>query len=184
MSDESRSKEQLVREVAQLRERVAELEAQGETLRRSEARFRALFENAPLGYQALDESGNFVELNETYCKLLGYSKEELIGRNFSELLHPDFREVFTQSFPEFKRIGYILGIEFEMIKKDGSEIIVSFDGQIGTKDDGGFKQTHCIVQDVTDRKRAEQKVRMFRDLLDRVHGPGRQARDVKERDLS
>ncbi len=125
------------------------------SLRESEDRFRSLFEQAPLGYQSLDINGNFIELNESWCKLLGYAKEEVIGRNFSDFLHPDFREVFLENFPKFRSIGYILGIEFEMIKKDGSEIIVSFDGKIGRNNDGSFKQTHCVLSDITNRKLAE-----------------------------
>ncbi len=127
-----------------------------EALRQSEQRFRVLFENAPLGYQSLDENGNFIECNETWCRMLGYSKEEVLGRNFSVFIHPDFREVFKENFPKFKSMGYILGVEFEMIKKDGSEIVVAFDGKIGHKMDGSFRQTHCVFQDITDRKQAEE----------------------------
>jgi PAS domain S-box-containing protein len=124
-------------------------------LQESEEKFRTLFENAPLGYQSLDANGDFIELNETWCKILGYTKEEVLGRNFSEFIHPDFREIFKENFPKFKSMGYILGVEFEMIKMDGSEIIVSFDGKIGYKDDGSFNQTHCVLSDITERKRAE-----------------------------
>jgi PAS domain S-box-containing protein len=123
-------------------------------LQESEERFRILFENAPLGYQSLDANGDLIELNETWCNLLGYTKEEVLGKNFSDFIHPDFKEIFKENFPKFKRIGYILGIEFEMIKKDGSEIIVAFDGKIGHEDDGSFKQTHCVLSDVSERRRA------------------------------
>ncbi len=61
----------------------------------SEERFRYLFENAPLGYHSLDIEGNFVELNETWCDLLGYKKNEVLGKNFSEFLHPDSLKVFN-----------------------------------------------------------------------------------------
>ncbi len=125
----------------------------------SEEHFRALFENAPLGYQSLDINGNFIEVNETWCKTLGYEKHEIIGRNFSEFLHPDFREHFQKNFPKFKSMGYILGVEFEMIKKDGSEIIVSFNGKIGHQNDGSFKQTHCILRDITEQKSIEDALK-------------------------
>ena len=125
-------------------------------LRESEERFRGLYENSPLGYQSLDENGNFIELNETWCSLLGYTKEEVLGRNFSEFIPPDLREHFIASFPKFKTMGYILGVEFEMVKKDGSEIVVAFDGRIGRHEDGSFKQTHCVLSDVTERKRSEE----------------------------
>ncbi len=128
-----------------------------EALRESEERFRSLFENAPLGYQSLDANGDFMEVNETWCKVLGYPKEEVIGRSFSEFIHPDFHEYFKKNFPRFKSVGYILGVEFEMTKKDGSEIIVAFDGKIAHEDDGSFRRTHCVLQDITERKRAEEE---------------------------
>ncbi|NQT15196.1 MAG: PAS domain S-box protein, partial [Planctomycetes bacterium] len=128
-------------------------------LQESEERFRSLFENAPLGHQSLDANGDFVEVNEAWCELLGYTKGEVLGRNFSEFIHPDFREKFKENFPKFESMGYVLGIEFEMVKKDGSEIVVAFDGQIDRRGDGSFKQTHCVLSDVTERKRAEDALR-------------------------
>ena len=130
-----------------------------EALRESEEQFRVLFENAPLGYQSLNEDGNLIAVNEAWCKTLGYEKDEVVGRNFSEFIHPDFKEVFRENFPRFKKAGYILGIEFEMIKKDGSQILVSFNGRIGRNPDDSFKQTHCILHDITERKRAEKSLR-------------------------
>jgi len=143
--------------VAEILANALDRKRRDEALRESEERFRRLFENAPLGYQSLDANGDLIEVNETWCRVLGYTKEEVLGRNFSEFIHPDFREVFKENFPKFKSMGYILGVEFEMIKKDGAEIIVAFDGKIGHKDDGSFKQTHCVLSDITDRKRAEEE---------------------------
>ena len=132
-------------------------------LRQSEERFRSLFENAPLGYQSLDQKGNLIEVNETWCRLFGYTKEEVLGRSISEFIHPDFREHFKENFPKFKSLGYILGVEFEMIKKDGSEIIVAVDGRIGYHDDGSFRQTHCVLSDITERKHVEEALQLERD---------------------
>jgi len=150
---------------AAVAERTGELRKADAGLKESEERFRSLFENAPLGYQSLDANGDFMEVNETWCSLLGYTKEEVLSRNFSEFIHPDFREVFKENFPKFKSMGYILGVEFEMVKKDGSEIVVSFDGKIGHKDDGSFKQTHCVLKDITERKQAEDALRESESLM-------------------
>jgi PAS domain S-box-containing protein len=129
-----------------------------EALIEGEERFRLLFEDATLSYQSLDEFGNFIEVNETWCQTLGYTKDEVIGRNFSEFILPELMHHFKINFPKFKKVGYILGVEFEMIKKDRSQIIVTFNGIINYKPDGSFKQTHCIFRDITEQKKVEAEL--------------------------
>lgn len=115
----------------------------------SEDKFKSLYVDAPVPYQSLDGEGNFLEINESFCKTLGYEKEDLIGHNFSEILHPDWKAHFIKNFPRFKAVGEIMGVEFELRKKDGSYVLVSFTGKIGRHHDGSFKQTHCVFRDIT-----------------------------------
>ena len=157
MKDEKKTKAQLISELRELRQKLAAGNSD-QGLLENEKRFRTLFENAPLGCQSLDAEGNFLEVNETWCKTLGYRKEEVIGRNFSEFIDPDFRKVFKDNFPNFKSLGSILGVEFEMIKKDGSTIFVSYDGKINYEHDGSFRQTHCVFKDISERKLAEHEL--------------------------
>ena len=124
-------------------------------LRESEARFRLLYEKAPLPYQSLDENGNFITVNQAFLAVLGYTSAEVVGRNFGEFLALEWRDHFKQNFPRFKAVGEILGVEFEMVKKDGSRILVSFNGKIAYDRNGRFQQTHCIFTDITDRRRTE-----------------------------
>jgi PAS fold. len=74
-----------------------------EALRESEQRFRLFFQDAPVAYQSLDADGNFLEVNKHFCKTLGYAAEELVGTNFKDLLHPDWREHFKENFPASRR---------------------------------------------------------------------------------
>ncbi|MFH2037241.1 MAG: PAS domain S-box protein, partial [Candidatus Zixiibacteriota bacterium] len=134
-------------------------------LQESEERYKTLYENAPLAYQSLDQNGNIIEVNDTWVKSLGFEKEKVIGRNFSEFIHPDFKNHFYENFPKFKKVGEILGIEFEMIRKDGSEIFVVFDGKTAMNPDGTFKQTHCIFRDITQQKKAELKLLESQELV-------------------
>jgi len=120
------------------------------------ARFERLFEMTPLGYQSLDESGNFIEVNDAWLKKLGYSKEEVIGKNFSEFLVPEWQQHFADIFPRFKAVGEVLGVEFEMFRKDGTVIRVSYTGRIGKRKDGSFQQTHCVFRDITEEKKRAQ----------------------------
>jgi PAS domain S-box-containing protein len=135
-----------------------------------ENRFRMMFMNAPMPYQSLDEQGNFIEVNQTFLDLLGYSPQELIGKNFGDILHPDWVDHFKHNFPKFKAIGEILGVEFEMVKKDGSTILVFFNGKIQRDEQGRFQRTHCIFQDITVHRQGEEALRdselRFRTLAD------------------
>ena len=120
-----------------------------------EERFRNLFDKAPLGYQSLDFDGYFIDVNQKWLDTLGYSKEEVIGKWFGDFLCPEYVAGFRKRFPIFKSQGYI-NSEFEMMHKDGQRMFIAFDGKIGYDSNGKFKQTHCILQDITEQKKAEK----------------------------
>lgn len=123
----------------------------------SEEKFQLLFNQAPLGYQSLDQEGRFIEVNQKWLDTLGYAREEVIGKWFGDFLCPEYVEGFRERFPVFKAQGHI-HVEFEMLSKDGQRLFMSFEGKIGYSADGEFKQTHCILQDITDRKKAENEL--------------------------
>jgi PAS domain S-box-containing protein len=150
------SYEELEQKVNELKNKSMERRKVEEELWESEEKFRLLYERAPLGYQSLDGNGNIIEVNQAWLDTLGYTREEVVGKSFGDFLHPDWVDHFKQSFPHFKAVGEILGKEFEMVKKDGSRILVSFDGKIGRDEKGEFKQTHCIFHNITDSKRWEE----------------------------
>ena len=128
-----------------------------QALRESEERFRLIYQQALFGYQSLNEDGYVLEVNQTWLDTFGYSREEVIGRWFGDFLAPRSTDEFQDRFSRFKASGEIRGIEFDMLKKDGSIVTVSFDGKIGYDEQGQFEQTHCILQDITARKRAKVK---------------------------
>ena len=134
-------------------------------LKVSEERFRKLFETAPLGYQSLDENGRFIEVNQTWLDLFGYQQKEVIGRSFGDFVHPDWQDHFKKNFSRFKSIGEILGIEFEMLKRDGALFTVSINGKITKDEKGRFLRTHCILTDITARKQAENKLRQYEHII-------------------
>ncbi len=158
--------EELLGELEALRTKVAELEDTRLRLenterafRESEERFRLLYENAPLGYQSLDENGHVIEVNAAWLETLGYTREEIIGRWFGDFLTPSYVEHFRTNFPKFKAAGEIHWVEFDMVRKDGSIVTVAFDGQIGRDMRGNFRQTHCIMHDITEIKRSKDALK-------------------------
>ena len=149
----------LEREVVELRKEAEKRLQAEEALRKSEKKFKLLYEQAPLGYQSLDKNGCFLEVNQAWLDTLGYTREEVIGKSFADLLHEDWVEHFNRNFPRFREIGEILGVEFEMRKKNGSFITVVFNGKIGRDANGEMKQTHCILYDITGPKKYETALR-------------------------
>lgn len=153
---------QMIIETAFQKKEQAEL---NKALKESEERFQLLFNKAPLGYQSLDFDGNFLEINQKWLDTLGYERDEVIGRWFGDFLTPSYRENFRKRFPIFKERGTIHS-EFEMMHKDGSVLFIAFDGKIGHGLKGEFIQTHCILQDITERKQAEERLRKSEENLE------------------
>jgi len=149
----------------QLKMQIKERENATILLRNSEERFQLLFNEAPLGYQSLDINGYIINVNQKWLNTLGYSRQEVIGKWFGDFLSPDSQEGFRQRFPIFKADGKIHS-EFEMVHKSGKILFIAFDGRIAFNLNREFKQTHCILQDITDRKQAEEEIKLLNAELE------------------
>ncbi len=135
-------------------------------LKGREEKFRLFYEESPLGYQSLDEKGCLLEVNQAWLDIFGYSRNEVIGKWFGDFLTARYRDEFKRQFDIFKAEGEVHNIQFEMIKKDGSRIIVEFDGKIGYDEEGNFKQTYCVMRDITKRKLIENRLRLLASVVD------------------
>jgi PAS domain S-box-containing protein len=144
--------ESIVRDRTEHRRKDRELEL-------AEEHFRLLYENAPLSYQSLDEEGKILNVNPTWLHTLGYEREEVIGRKFADFVPKEFSVFIADTFHLFMQKGEIHNVEFEMMRKDGSNIFVNYEGKIAFDDAGAFKQTHCIFSDITQKKKAEAELR-------------------------
>ncbi|MEW6519546.1 MAG: PAS domain S-box protein [Thermodesulfobacteriota bacterium] len=138
-----------VEDISLLKQAQAEAQA-------NEERYRLLYDDAPVCYHSLDMKGYFLDVNETWLKTLGYARSEVIGRPFSDFLHPDWIPRFARNFPCFLDAGLTRDFEFDMIRKDGSPLSVCLNGRIGFNADGSFRQTHCVFLDVTEKKQMRQ----------------------------
>ncbi len=141
------------------------------SLQENEHKYRALYDNAPLAYQSLDEDGNILDVNPAWLSTLGWSRDEVIGKCFGDFLHPDSRPLFKTRFSEFKANGgCVHDVQFRMEHKLGHYIDVSFEGCIGYTSAGEFQQTYCVFQDITERKKAETQLARsesrFREFFD------------------
>ncbi|MDQ7782290.1 MAG: PAS domain S-box protein [Desulfomonilaceae bacterium] len=124
-----------------------------QTLRESEQRFRRLYEQSPAPYQSLDADGNLLNVNGAWLAELGYDRDEVIGKWFGDFLAGDGPSVFPDRFRLFAEKGEIHAVEFDMKRKDGSSITVSFEGRVIRNEGGEFVQTHCVFTNVTEARR-------------------------------
>jgi len=129
-----------------------------EKAQESEEKYRALYENAPLPYQSLNEDGSFKDVSPAWLSTLGYKREEVIGKFYKDFLHPDWQSHFEKNFPAFKKRGYVSDVHFKIRHKKGHYIDISFEGCIGYHPDGSFKQTYCVFQDITYKKQVENEL--------------------------
>ncbi|MCU7938746.1 MAG: PAS domain S-box protein [gamma proteobacterium symbiont of Bathyaustriella thionipta] len=137
-----------------------------QTLQESEEKYKALYNNAPLSYQSLDEEGHFLDINPAWLKTLGYNREEVIGRPLDEFLHPDSRKSYRKNFPVFKQRGGVSDVQYQIRHKDGHYLDISYEGRVAYTTDGQFKQTYCVFQDITQRIKAEKESIRFNRLLE------------------
>ncbi len=137
-----------------------------EALRTSEERFRASFKKAAVGMGLVDPSGRFVETNQALSDITGYSEEELKTLTFADITHPDDRaenRAVYQKMIEGKREGFV--IEKRYRRKDGTTVWVTV--SVGAIFDRQGNVTHTIglIEDITERKRAEEALRASEERL-------------------
>lgn len=137
-----------------------ERERAKEALRRSENRYRALFDNASDAILVLDLDGTIIMVNTTMAQLSGYSASELVGMKISEILTPNSLKIATtqrntsgRSFPERR--------ELRLVSKDGTERTADVVSSLLEEEDGTIVQ--AIARDVTAQKRAQEDLRAYAD---------------------
>ena len=155
----------LVDKIALLEKKLAAMEIAESRLLAENALFRKLYDQAPVGYQSLDENGCLLSVNQTWLDTLGYSREEAIGRNFREFLHPEWQDKFARNFPRFMACGEIHDVECKMVKKHGASILICINGKTDRNSEGLSHQTHCIFHDITEYRRVQEEYKLFFDLV-------------------
>ncbi|MBK7864279.1 MAG: PAS domain S-box protein [Archangiaceae bacterium] len=120
----------------------------------SEARYRELFESGPEGIFVATADGCYTEVNAAGCRLLGYRRDELIGRSITEFVRP--AELARQAVQTRHILeGGSEVSEWSLRRKDGTFVAVEM--SVNTLPDGHMR---AFVHDITDRHRAEEALRV------------------------
>jgi formate hydrogenlyase transcriptional activator len=128
-----------------------------EALRKSEERWRSVFENSAIGVALTDLNGRFLATNPTYQKMLGYTEEEFQTVSFLEITHEDYREpnlALVTELLEGKREQF--QIEKQYRRKDGSLIWVRNSVSLVPGTDSMPRFIMALSEDITERKQAEE----------------------------
>ncbi|MGB8218082.1 MAG: PAS domain-containing sensor histidine kinase [Candidatus Methanoperedens sp.] len=125
-------------------------------------------DNSNDGIIIADEKDRYIYLNEAYANIYGYPEEELIGETWRKITPP---ELIAPTELELDRTvhnknGGLLSGEFPAVRKDGINIPLEVRGT-GLWDEKGNYQGHiCIVRDITERKKVEEKLKLLSEAVD------------------
>ena len=178
-----------------LRLEIAEREkAEGES-RKSGARYRRLYEGAPVMMHSIDRHGRLVRVNDAWLQALGYDRDEVIGEDITKLMvDADTRRWFKDTvLPGFLATGVAKDVQYRLLAKSGEAIDVEVSAFAERDDSGSVASSIAVLIDVTARNRAEQEIRRLNALLEarvaqrtaELHRANRDLREeIEERKLA
>jgi formate hydrogenlyase transcriptional activator len=129
-----------------------------EDLRTQKAHFEKLFELAPEAIVLRDIENRVLRVNEEFTKLFGYTVDEALGRNISSLIVPDDRGEECEKFRQALRRGERVNAETIRRRQDGKLLTVSV-AAAAVSVEGNEREIYAIYRDITERKRAEERLR-------------------------
>jgi diguanylate cyclase (GGDEF)-like protein/PAS domain S-box-containing protein len=144
-----------------------------QALRQSEERYRTILENIEDGYIEVDLKGNFIFANEAACKIQGFSRDEMLKKNYRDLMD---RENAQKIFARYNKV-YTTGesdkdAQYEIITKNGRKRYLESSITPVKDESGRIYAFRGIIRDRTDRRAAEEAVRRseekYRNILESI----------------
>jgi len=134
-------------------------------LRKSDEEYQELYDNAPVGYHEIDVEGRIIRVNRTEAEILGYTREEMLGRTVTDFVAEPQREAAIEAVRK-KLAGEIptRRLERTYIRKDGEEVRVAIEENLVRDPQGRIVGIRSVLQNITDLKRLEEQLRQAQKM--------------------
>ncbi|NET89722.1 MAG: PAS domain S-box protein [Kamptonema sp. SIO1D9] len=137
-----------------------------EALRESEERFRVIFEQAAVGIAQTSPTGQFLQVNQRFCNLFGYTEAEILNFTWQQITYPeDLAENIELARRMFAGEIATFSLEKRYLRKDGSLFWANITVSLVSSESGLPKYTIAVIQDITERKQAEFQLRQSESQL-------------------
>jgi PAS domain S-box-containing protein len=153
----------------------------------SETSFRATFEQAAVGMAMISNRGICLRANATLCAILGYPLDELVGRDFHDIVHPDDLARVRQTASDSIRTSKTSTTEQRFLRRDGRVVWVRVTLALVEGNAGKPNYVAAVIEDIEDRKQAENALLLSERALkeaQRLAGVGNWTWDVQDARLS
>ena len=147
--------------------------------------FLRIFEDGPIGMAIVSPDFGFLKVNPKFCEMLGYTQEELYRVKFPEITHPDDIDRCVKSAENaFQGNVASVTLEKRYIKKTGEILWVNLTSSLICNDQGKVLYGLAMIEDITERKKAEEALRESQRVLSTLMGnlPGMAYRCKNDRD--
>lgn len=123
----------------------------------AEQRYRMLYDRAPIMMHSIDGEGQLIEINEKWQEILGYTREEALGRRSVEFMTEASRQhAVNVQIPMMLQVGHVRDIHYQFVKKNGEIVDVLISAIVVRTAEGAIDRILGVLLDVTDRMKAEK----------------------------
>lgn len=138
-----------------------------QSLQESERKYRGTFFNAAVGMARMALDGSWLDVNDRFCEILGYDREELVGKTVQDLTHPDdFEREWKLMTDVASGVRDTYDIDKRYLRRDGTPVWGHLTVSTARSDGGDALYYVCVVEDISERKEVEQKLQALNTSLE------------------